>query len=64
MRCSGSLTTCTAAERTPVRAFEAVLFAQVMRPLARSLGDVGELALGVVTQRLFAPETLRDVRPT
>ena len=47
-----------------MRAFEAVLFAQVMRPLAQSLGDVGELALGVATQRLFAPETLRDVHRT
>lgn len=58
MRCSESQTTCTAPEVQPRAAsvFEALLFTQVLEPLTKSLGPVGEIALGSVAQRLFIPK--------
>lgn len=58
MKCSASQTTCTAPE-LPVRAagvFQALLFTQVLEPLTKSLGPVGEIALGSVAQQLFVPK--------
>ena len=61
MKCSESPTICIAAERPPqtaaVRTLEAVLFAKVLQPLAKSLGPAGEPALSTVAQRVFRPET-------
>ena len=55
MRCSGSPTTCTAANpqtardddriRSAAAQFEAVLFSAALAPLAKSLGFFGEIAL-------------------
>ncbi len=56
MRCSESQTTCTAPEPRERRVFEALLFAQVLEPLTKSLGPVGEIALGSVAQQLFIPK--------
>jgi len=53
MKCSGSQTTCIAAD--PLRAhevaarFEAVLFAAALAPLAKSLGFFGDVALDQVS---------------
>jgi hypothetical protein len=58
MRCSESQTTCIAPE-PQVRAasvFQALLFTQVLEPLTKSLGPVGEIALGSVAQQLFIPK--------
>jgi len=58
MRCSESQTTCTAPEVQPRAAnvFEALLFTQVLAPLTKPLGPVGELALDGVAQTLFIPK--------
>jgi len=32
---------------------QAVLFSEILKPLAKDLGPVGDVALGSVTQRLF-----------
>jgi len=58
MKCSGSQTICTAAERErpEVRTLEAVLFAKILEPLAKGLGPAGEITLASVAQRLFLPE--------
>ena len=43
--------------QTPaVRTLEALVFAKVLEPLAKSLGPAGEVALASVAQRLFVPE--------
>jgi len=58
MRCSESQTTCTVPNAQPPAAgvFEALLFAQVLEPLTKPLGPVGEIALGSVAQELFIPK--------
>lgn len=58
MRCSELRTTCTApeAQTRTVAVFQALLFAQVLEPLAKSLGPAGEIALGSVAQQLFVPK--------
>ena len=64
MRCCVSPTTSTAADvrATGVRTDErqaardvvnAVLFREILKPLAQGLGPVGETALGTVVDRLF-----------
>lgn len=63
MRCCASPTTSTAAEAAAnVRRDErqaarevvnAVLFREILAPLAQGLGPVGETALGAVVDRLF-----------
>ena len=59
MRCSGSPTTCIAAdphaaETRAVRdVMSALLFREILNPLAQGLGPVGEIALGGVTDALF-----------
>jgi hypothetical protein len=60
MRCSGSPTTCIAAdpraaeeERTAREVMSAVLFREILKPLAQGLGPVGEVALGGVADALF-----------
>lgn len=58
MKCSASQTICTVPE-VPVRAasvFAALLFTQVLEPLTKSLGPLGEIALGSVAQQLFIPK--------
>jgi hypothetical protein len=59
MKCSGSQIICTAPELqtrvTPV--FEALIFAEILKPLSKSLGPFGELALGPATQQLFVRKT-------
>ena len=55
MRCCGSPTISTAADRV-VSARDvasAVLFREILKPLARGLGPVGEIALGAVADSLF-----------
>jgi len=41
-------------EAPTVRAFEALIFAEVLRPLAARLGPLADVALNEATQRLFA----------
>ena len=56
MRCSASPTTFTApsaAERPEIRVLEAMIFAEVLRPLAKDFGPFGEVALGAVAQHAF-----------
>ncbi len=55
MRCCGSPTTSTAAEPA-LQARDvasAVLFREILKPLAQGLGPVGEIALGAVADTLF-----------
>ena len=58
MRCSESQTTCTApdVQPRPANIFEALLFTQVLEPLTKSLGPVGEIVLEGVAQQLFIPK--------
>ena len=58
MKCSESQTTCIAPDPhvRAVGVFEALLFTQVLEPLTKSLGPVGELTLGSVAQQLFVPK--------
>jgi hypothetical protein len=56
MRCSESQITCTAPEPRAASVFEALLFTQVLEPLTKPLGPVGELALDGVAQQLFIPK--------
>jgi hypothetical protein len=59
MRCSASPTTCIAAdpratqEQTAREVMSAVLFREILKPLAQGLGPVGEIALGGVADALF-----------
>jgi hypothetical protein len=59
MRCCASPTISTAAdprvdERQAARdVVSAVLFREILKPLAQGLGPVGETALGTVVDRLF-----------
>ena len=56
MRCCGSPTTSTAADARE-RAQDvaaALLFREILKPLSRGLGPVGEIALGAVADSLFA----------
>jgi hypothetical protein len=59
MRCSGSPTTSTAADartRDALNAtLDAVLFREILKPLAAGLGPVGETAVDAVADRVFAP---------
>ena len=55
MRCCGSSTTSIAAD-TNERVREvasALLFREILKPLAKGLGPVGEIALGAVADGLF-----------
>jgi hypothetical protein len=56
MRCCGSPTTSTAAEPAAIRAQDvvnAVLFREILKPLAQGLGPLAEVALGAVADELF-----------
>ena len=59
MRCCGSPTISTAAEPLappaprPQEVLEALLFREILKPLAQGLGPVGEIALGEVADSLF-----------
>jgi hypothetical protein len=57
MKCCASSTTSTAPKPQPdPHAFvEATLFAAALKPLAESLGFMGEVVVGDVAQRLFLP---------
>ena len=61
MRCSASPTTSIAAEaspdaaRTAQSAVEALLFAQVLRPLAGALGPLGDVFASELAAKLAAP---------
>jgi hypothetical protein len=61
MRCCASPTTSIAADqreqqqRTAREVMSAVLFREILKPLAAGLGPVGEIALGSVADALFAP---------
>ena len=58
MKCCASPTTSTAAEprelqaRTARDVMNAVLFREILKPLAHGLGPVGEIALGSVADAL------------
>ena len=58
MKCNASPTICTAdnedRRRTANAIAGAVLFREILKPLAAGLGPVGETALGLVADRLFA----------
>jgi hypothetical protein len=58
MRCSESQTTCIAPDAQPRAAsvFQALLFTQVLEPLTKPLGPVGEITLDSVAQQLFIPK--------
>lgn len=62
MRCSGSPTTCTAPEPTApvVRTLEAMIFSEILRPLAARLGPAGQLALDATAQRIFVEQRGRE----
>ena len=60
MRCCASPTTSTAADAVRVEeqrsardVASAVVFREILKPLARGLGPVGEIALGTVADELF-----------
>ena len=60
MRCSASPTTSTAAERlapderaSAQNVVNAILFREILKPLAQGLGPVGETALSSVADALF-----------
>jgi len=59
MRCCGSPTTSIAAEPLPAPAprvqdvLSAVLFREILKPLAAGLGPVGEIVIGEVADTLF-----------
>ena len=59
MKCSGSPTICIAADpamrERAVRIFEALLFEQTLKPLAKPLGPIGEIALSSVAEKIFVP---------
>jgi hypothetical protein len=40
-----------------VRALEAIVFREVLKPLAAGLGPVGDVAVGSVADALFGPKT-------
>lgn len=54
MRCSAWPTTCTAAEIAglrPAAVVEAVLFTDVLKPVAAALGPAGDLVIAQVVQQ-------------
>jgi hypothetical protein len=57
MNCSGLPTTCSAAggdaRAAATSALEAVVFREILKPLAAGLGPVGEIAMGSVADKLF-----------
>ena len=57
MKCSGSPTTCTAvdagARAAATNVLSAILFREILKPLAAGLGPVGETAIGAVADTLF-----------
>jgi len=58
MKCCGSPTTSIAPIPPDVAhlaqsALQAVLFSEILKPLAKDLGPVGDVALSSVAQRLF-----------
>jgi hypothetical protein len=60
MRCSGSPTTSIAADDARTRdavnaTLDAVIFREILKPLAAGLGPVGETAVAAVADRVFAP---------
>lgn len=60
MRCCASPTISTAAEpppdaaRTAQDVMNAVLFREILKPLAQALGTAGDLVLGAVADDVFA----------
>jgi hypothetical protein len=56
MKCSGSPTTCTAADTARATlvatVVDAVLFREILKPIAAGLGPVGETAVAQVADRL------------
>ncbi len=59
MKCCASQTTSTAvsADRALVaERVNALLFAQVLKPLAKSLGPLGDLAIDAVVEKTFVRE--------
>lgn len=55
MKCSASPTTCTAAEdarAAATHAVQAILFREILKPLAANLGPLAEVALGPVADRI------------
>ncbi len=65
MRCCASPTTSTAADARADAAqsardvMNAVLFREILKPLAQGLGPIGEIALGTVADDLFVRRRLR-----
>jgi hypothetical protein len=60
MKCCGSPTTSIAAvppsaAHVAQSTLQAVLFSEILKPLAKGLGPVGEIAVDSVAQHLFVP---------
>jgi hypothetical protein len=57
MRCNASTASCIAADSdarvAAANALEAIIFREVLKPLAAGLGPVGETAIGTVADKLF-----------
>jgi hypothetical protein len=61
MRCSAATPSCASGTHSPpvaIAAVEAIIFREILKPLAAGLGPVGEVAIGSVADALFAkPKT-------
>jgi hypothetical protein len=60
MKCCGSPITSIAvnspgAERVVNATLQAIMFGEIMKPLAKSLGPVGDVLVASVAQQLFVP---------
>jgi hypothetical protein len=54
MRCNATcVATDTEERRAAASALEAIVFREILKPLAAGLGPVGESALGAVADKLF-----------
>ena len=62
MKCNASPTTSIAADgerrRVATATVSAVLFGEILKPLAAGLGPLGERAVESVADRLFAPHAV------
>lgn len=60
MKCGGAtayIAEQAQARGAAVRAVEAIVFREVLKPLAAGLGPVGDVAVGAVADALFGPKT-------
>jgi hypothetical protein len=66
MKCSASQTTCTVPEQDRQRfvtaAFEALVFGEILKPLAAGLGPLGEIVVDAAAQRAFVDAPVETKR--